>query len=385
MPFHAKKQHDFLNAMRQMAPKTDAATRIHYNSLSKYYAPMKFSDVAKLLVISLLFLHGCEAPASGPAIFQSPQEGTPSPVMSAPSSTSGMQKLTYKIGPFNLPSGQKAQTMWEAPGSINFQVDEPLWIVSFENSIEDGSGGTLPDELLHMTILSNAGEKNPLCTEKEIANPFIAATSITKKIEFPETTGYAILPDDQLGAKVILQNPTPQDFNNVYFKFALAAVPMASAKNIKDVSPLFLNIDPCDYSPINVPPNEFVKKEASFIVPEAGLLTKAYGLMQDYGVEVTLKTAEQPTPFWEAKAELSDEHKIISLPEFEDPAGIPIRAGDTISLGIVYDNSSDKWQNSAIGAVMAYVIRTEEEPRGIAKAAKAVAIDATTAQKTLLK
>lgn len=331
------------------------------------------------------FLAACEAPATGPAIFQAPQEIHPAPGISAPISTNGLQKLTYKVGPFNLPAGQPSTTMWEAPGSINFQTDEPLWIVSFERSIEDGAGGALPDELLHLAVLSNAAETNPLCTEKEVARPFIAATSITKKIELPDATGYAVLPADQLDAKVILQNPTSQDFNNVYFKFALTALPVASAKNIKDVSPLLLNIDPCDYAPINIPPKEFIKKDANFTIPEDGLLTRAYGLMQDYGVELALKTEGQPTPFWEAKAELSQEHKIISLPEFEDPAGIPFKAGDTISLNIAYDNSSDKWQNNATGAVMAYMIRTGEEGGSAAKAEKAVAVSAVGAQKMILK
>lgn len=275
--------------------------------------------------------------------------------------------------------------MWESPGSINFQAEDPLWVVSFESQVEDASGGELPSELLHLAMLTNSSEKNPLCTEKDVANPFVAATSITKKIELPEDHGYAINPTDQLDAKVVLQNPTTQDYENVYFKFTITAIPMKNAKNYKDVVPLMLNVDPCDYYPISVAPKEFLKKDSTFTVPESGLLTKAYGLLQDYGVEVSLSANEQPTPFWDAKAELSKEHKIIELPEFNDPAGIPFKAGDKISLSVVYDNSADVWQNGSIGAVMAYVTRTDDEGTTSKSSAKAATMTATSAQAAMIK
>lgn len=338
-----------------------------------------------LIVCGLLFTIACNGNSGGPNISMSEKEDDAAAINpdvgAAP--TTNVQKLTYKLGPFTLTAGQKAIVMWESPGSITFQAEEPLWVTSFTSSVEDESGGTLPDNLLHMAVLSNGSEKNPFCADKEVGNPFIAATSTTKDIELPDGVGYPVLPTDQLDAKVILQNPTTQDFSGVYFKFTITALSMKAAKNYKDVMPMMLNVDPCDYAPMAVAPKEFVKKNVTFTIPEDGLLTKAYGLLQDYGVEVSLTESEQPTPFWEAKAELSSDHKIISLAPFEDPAGIPLKAGDEISLGVAYDNPADQWQSSATGAVMAYLTRTDDSNSANAKSSAAVS--AVAVQETLLK
>lgn len=313
------------------------------------------------MLLGLAFtLIACEGATGGPHVVTGVVESgniTP-PVESITETT--VQKLTYKIGPFNLPAGQKAITMWDSPGSISFQTDEPLWITSFEDSIEEGSGNPLPIELLNLAILTNKNETNPLCTEKESPNPFIAATSSVPKIELPQGVGYPVLVTDQLDAKVILQNPTNQDFDDVYFKFTVTAIPMKSARGFKDAMPLLLDVDPCEHSPMAVPPKEFLKQEGEFKIPASGVLTKAYGLLQDFGVEVSLSLNDQPTPIWEAQAELSQTHQILSLPSFDDPTGIPLKSGDSVKLGVAYDNPSNNWQSSATGAVMIYVVRTDE-------------------------
>ncbi len=347
----------------------------------------------KALIISLILpalfisLVACDKSGGAPGIADAAvvKPATPDTSTPATSGTSGAQKLTYKVGPFSLPAGQKAMNMWEAPGSINFQTDEPLWITSFENSIEDGNGGELPANLLHMAIVSNASEKNPLCADKEVANPFLAATATTRKIELPDGHGYPVLATDQLDAKVMLQNPGTQDYENVYFKFTITAVPMKSAKNFKDVMPLLLDVDPCDHQPMMVSPKEFVKKDASFKVPEAGLLIKAYGLLQDSAIEISLKAKNQP--LWDAKPTLSADHKIESLADFADPAGIPLAKGDALSLEVAYDNSADGWQDAATGAIMAYVTRTDDSSKNSKETAttSTTNLSATDTQKALLK
>lgn len=350
----------FLDAGRQKL-----LTRCIFNSHKNHVVLPTMRDVTKIIGALLVAtaLTACSEGVNGPNINTAPvqKEVVPEASQNGAAPSTSVQKLTYKVGPFSLASGQKAQVMWESPGSINFQTDEPLWITAFESNIEDGNGGELPPELLHLAVLTNGAEKNTLCTDKEVSNPFAAVTSVTKEIKLPDGDGYAVTPNDQLDAKVILQNPTTQDFTNVYFKFTVTAVPMKSAKGMRDVVPMLLNVDPCDYLPITVAPKEFVKKRATFVVPESGLLTKAYGLLQDYGVEVSLSEKDKPTPFWEAKAELSSDHKVVSIPAFEDPAGIPLKAGDEIALDVAYDNSSEQWQSGAVGAVMAYMVRTDGE------------------------
>lgn len=336
-----------------------------------------------LVGVAFVFV-ACEGTAGGPHVAVGViDDNNVTPSLESVTETT-VQKLTYKIGPFDLPAGQKAVTMWDSPGSIAFQTDEPLWIVSFENDIEEGGGNALPMELLNLAILTNKNETNPLCTEKESPNPFIATTSSTPKIELPQGTGYPVLATDQLNARVILQNPTNQDFNDVYFKFTVTAVPMKSAKSFKDVMPLLLDIDPCEHSPMAVPPKEFLKQEGEFKIPESGILTKAYGLLQDFGVGVSLSVNGQPTPVWKAQAELSQTHQILSISPFDDPAGIPLKSGDSVKLGVAYDNPSNDWQSSATGAVMAYIVRTDDGEESPPVETPSKSISATEAIKLLI-
>ncbi len=324
----------------------------------------------------IIFVAACSDSGGVPTIasLATPQANTATGA--PPSSSISAQRLTYKIGPFNLPAGTKAINMQDSPGAINFQTEEPLWVTAFQAGIEGANGEELPTTLLHSAIVTNSAERNPLCTERQAANPFMAVTGSTKSIELPERHGYPVNSEDPLEARVILQNPTNQDFNNVYFTFKLTAIQARSERGFVDVAPILLEADPCDHTPLSVAPRTFSQRDAEFSAPENGLLTKAYGLLQDYGVEVSLKAKDQPTPLWTALAEVAPNHSIISLPVYEDPAGIPIRSGDKISINVSYDNTSDQWQPSATGAVMAYIARTNPPPT--------TTVSATTAQRSLL-
>jgi len=332
----------------------------------------------------MLAATGCGSDGSSPDVFGSnaPVESV-QPALTAPPTTS-LQKLTYKLGPFELPAGTSPQAMRDLPASIKFQTEDPLWFTAFESRIENAEGGELSTSLLHMATVSNESEQNPLCTDNQVANPFVVVTGNTTSIELPIGVGYAILPEDQLNARVILQNPTLQDYKNVYFVFTMTAVSMKSAKNMQDVYPLLLDVNPCNHNPITVAPNEFTKKESTFTIPENGLLTKAYGLLQDYGVEVSLTAKDQPTPFWIAQAELSEKHEVIEILPFEDPAGIPLNEGDSLSLSVAYDNSNDSWLSEATGAAMVYMTRTGEKKKDTITT-EDLGADLTKAQMMILK
>ncbi len=298
---------------------------------------------------------------------------------------SGLQKLTYKVGPFQLEPRQKAQVMQDDPGKIAFAADEPLWITKFASKIVDADGEDLPNDLLYSAIVANGGEKNPLCSDKEVANPFFAANSINKEIELPDGLGYPVLANERLEANVVLRNPRSQGYKEVYFIFELTAIPMRLAKNMKDVAPMLFDIDPCDHAPIAIAPKEFVKKKAEFELPEGGRLTKAYGLLQNYGVEISLTSGKQPTPFWQGKTELDTEHEIVSLKPFEDSSGIPLKSGESLTMHVIYDNPSTEWKEDATGAVMAYVVRSDDGAGKNANASSDTTSSAVKMQTYLLK
>ena len=104
-------------------------------------------------------------------------------------------------------------------------------------------------------------------------------------------------------------------------------------------------------------------------------MIQAHGLLQNYGVSVSLTKNEDDDPFWKGTALIDEDHRITSLPPFQDPAGIAVGSGDMITLTVAYNNASDDWFDSAIGAAMVYLARTEAEkengtPKGAISAQK---------------
>lgn len=276
------------------------------------------------------------------------------------SNDAGNSVITYHIGPYDLPSDTSSGLMAERPGNMKFNVDEPLWITSFEPKIEDSDGNALPSELVQSIILINHGEENTFCTTKQTGNPFAAATSNMEKIELPEGYGYPLLPSDQLEAKVVLKNQTGQDYRGVFVKFSLAGRRDDGKSKISDVKPLMVDLDPCDHGTISIAPGQYIEKTNTVVVPEAGSLIKAYGLLQNFGVSVTMSTSSQKDPFWQGMAQINDKYQIIDLPHFEDLAGISVKRGDDLSLTVAYDNCSDKWFDEASGAAIVYLARADE-------------------------
>lgn len=295
------------------------------------------------------------------------------------------QKLAYQLGPFDLTANTPAEAMREKPARIRFAVDEAMWITGFVPHIENGAGEELPGALLHLAMVANRTEENPLCTAEHTGNPLMAATGSLKEIQLPEGYGYAVVPEDVLEATVTLQNPTDQDYREVYFTFTIEGQPMASTQMVKDVMPLLLDTDPCKHAPLAVEPGAYVKKTERFTVPEGGTVVAAYGLLQAYGVEIALAKESEPAPFWKAATSIDDTYQITGLASYHNAEGVPINAGDRMVLSVAYQNFSDQWFNDATAAAIVYVARSHEQrTQSTAKPYSKKAADAATAVQAAL-
>jgi hypothetical protein len=248
-------------------------------------------------------------------------------------------------------------------GKLSFHVDSPVWMTGFEPHVVDAKGNPLPGKLVQLVILSNTREANALCSTQQTGSPFAATTGMLQKITLPEGFGYPLLPEDPLEAKIVLRNPTDADYTDVYFTFTLTAEPMDVANHKKDVAPLLLDVDPCEHSPITLPPNGMVEKKGSFVAPEDGKIVKAQGLLQEYGVSVSIEASQESSKFtWSAKSQQDDSHQIVSLETYENTKGVMVKKDDPIQLGVVYDNFSTDWVNGATAAAMIYIARDNLTP-----------------------
>ena len=323
--------------------------------------PRKYLSI---LAIAAIFLAGCTE--SGlPLDFtnrpESPSDSVSPSIGQELAQEAGLKRIVYHVGPVDLPAGTSAEIMLEKPLSMRFQTGEPLWVTGFSPSIVDANGEELPKELLHHAIVSNMHEDNPFCSDAGGGNPFFIATSMLTKIDLPQGTGYPILPDDPIEAKIILANTTDASYVDVYFQLELIARPMNEFTNFADVKPMLLELDPCEHKSLEVGPGELVERNATYAIPDDGKLTVAHGAIQKFGSTVQLTYDLEISPFWQAEAELDENHDLIDLVNnpFSDSDGIDLKKDNTITFGVVYDNVSDKWINSATASAMVYVVRAD--------------------------
>ena len=325
---------------------------------------VNITNYALLLACSLLAIAGCTKSGSSPS-FIHPDDGVAEEIQPNVSPDvneelaleAGQKWIIYHIGPVDLPAHTKPEEMMDRPLTMKFQTNEPLWVTGFTPRVVDANGTELPSQILHHAIMSNMHETNPLCSNASVGNPFFIATSILTEIRLPQGLGYPILPNDPLEARVVLANPTEKSYADVFFELTLLARPMNDFAKVADVKPMLLELEPCSHDPLEVEPGNLVERNATYEVPFSARLIMAHGALQDFGSAISLTAGTEIIPFWRAEAELSQDHHIIRLIDdpFEDPAGIDFKAGDRITLGVVYDNVSGEWLTSATAAAMVYM------------------------------
>lgn len=320
--------------------------------------PKTLLPFAFLLAISSLCA-GCSKSGEEPA-YLAPEERAKPPA-AAPdveaelARETGVERIIARVGPVDLPAGEEAGGALAKPITMKFQTDREVWVTGFIPRVVDANGGELPAELLHHAIVFNLHEENPLCAGRP--NPVAVATSMLTKIELPEGYGYPLLPEDPLELEVVLLNGTEKGYSGVSFELTIVARRMSSMASVRDVQPLLLELDPCGHKAMEVEPNVFAERSATYAIPAASSLVLAQGVLQDHGSAVQLTSGEEAEPFWRAEALLDEGHRLRGLADnpFEDPAGIPFKAGDQITAGFAYDNLSEGWLKGATAGAMIYL------------------------------
>ena len=313
-----------------------------------------------ILAVICLFTACSSTPSSPP--FEHPDTDAPAPNL-APSvdediaKEMGVKRIIYHVGPVDLPAHTDVDVMLEKPMVMRFQTDEPVWVTGFSPRIVDANGSELPSDLLQLAVISNVNENSDLCSDAGGGNAFMAASSVLSEVHLPDCFGYPILSTDPIEAKVILKNESTESYVNVYFELELIAKPMDESTNMRDVKPVFVELDSCNHNTISVAPGQFSEHTVSYSIPYDGKVIHASGILADYAAGVSLSAGGSPSPFWQATAVLDEDHKIVMLDgnPFEDISGVKISDGEEITLDVSYDNFSDSWLAGATVGAMVYV------------------------------
>ena len=126
---------------------------------------------------------------------------------------------------------------------------------------------------------------------------------------------------------------------------------------MKVLKPVLLDLDPCNHKPINVAAQEITERAATYALESDGSLLLAHGVLQDFGVTIALTKKSDAIPFWRSQANLDDYFQVQSLSNnpYIDPAGIPFKKGDTITISLAFNNPTDKWSKNATAGAIVYL------------------------------
>src|SRR3989338_7572975 len=317
--------------------------------------------ISFMIIMIVTIVQGCTKGGENMPVFVEPSNSVSTnetPALEEEiAAVTGLEKLIYHVGPVDLEAHPDSETMLDSPLLMRFQLDKPMWIIGFEPKVVDGSGKTLPSELLHSALVSNMNEENPLCRKGSSGNPFVLASSLLTSVNFPEGYGYPISPKDTLEARIVFKNQTDESFVDVFYEIVLLAKPMNEFVALKNLKPMLVEFDPCNHSPLEIEPSLFTEKKMSYELPVSGNLLTAVGVLQDFGSTITLQKEDSSDPVWKTEAIVDENHHIeemINNP-FEDPSGIPLKEGEKIELSVGFDNFSDRWINDALPGVLLYL------------------------------
>lgn len=271
------------------------------------------------------------------------------------------KEIIFHAGPIDLPNDTAPDSMLEKPLTMRFQVGEPVWITGFESSVIDSNGNKLPSALLHRAIIFNLHEENPLCGDSKRGNPILAASSTTSSIEFPQGYAYPLLPTDPIELSVSMKNSTDKQYSGVYFSIKLISKPMNEYMKIKDLKPMLISADTCEYRPTKVGAEAIVEEAKTYKFERKSSLMIANATMEDCSVTVALTKKTEAVPFWRVQAKIDDKNNILSLTDnpFIDPAGVSFKSGETVTFSSGFNNTSSKWSNTSTAEVMMYVAEEE--------------------------
>jgi len=323
------------------------------------------SAIVGIFLFTTLFCIACSQSAQQhipfiPESETAPQSESPqapsSDLVATLSDQVGVERITYHIGPINLTSKEKSYEQAEAFSQMNFKLDHPMWVLGFEPKVVTGTGEELPAQLLKRVSLINKHEDNILCKGKNEGNTFAVANSLLTKVNFPKGYGYPLLPSDPIEVNAHMENNLDQDFYDVYVEITLVTKPLSEFGTVKDLTPLFLNFDPCNDGTLDITPESLDEKTASYELPLKAKLVFAHAVIDDYGVSLELLKNQSNDAVWEADADLDADSHIINIENnpFEDPQGTNFKSGDEITLGVTYNNSSDQWLYDSNAAAMLY-------------------------------
>ena len=282
--------------------------------------------------------------------------------LAAPSAASAaVETQTYRTGPIAVGGYEVQQNLQLAPSP-----DVNGHITRMEVDIVDASGEPVPIQrlMLHHIVFANLSQPDKTCdsimsfdnqsTLGFAPERFYGAGEERAKLALPEGYGYPVRASDEWGLVYMVMNHLA-DLDEAYIQYTVTT---DTDPSIAPVDPYWLDVENCQADPIyNVPgggkKGSTHTRTADFTFPEAGRIIAGGGHVHGGARRLTLTQPEcgdreiaRSTPTWGAPSHpfynvrpILHEPGPVNMSGFLTGAGIPIEAGQTVTLNSMYENS----------------------------------------------
>ena len=235
---------------------------------------------------------------------------------------------------------------------------EDGYVVGMRAEIFDLLGNPVPDTdvMLHHVVFAKLGSPDTTCssftdfdgrTSSLTAERFYAEGEEHAELTLPEPFGYPNRGSDLWGLIYMLMNHHARD-SVVQVRYTVS---YAVGEPRTAVRPLWLDVRNCRADPVfNVPgtggPGSTYRQIWDYRLPMSGLLVAGGGHLHGGGISVDLSDTSCGSQFTSYPTWGGIEPRPVihepgprHMTQFSDPAGRPVRAGDTLRLTATYDNS----------------------------------------------
>jgi hypothetical protein len=267
--------------------------------------------------------------------------------------------ITVRLGPLNLSSDSDHSVIAQAPDDF-FEIPFDGWLIAYHPRVTDPAGNSLPGLLLHHVGFFNISRSDFLCPNKP-EHIFGAGSEMTDWSALPGF-GYAVARGDRILVNTMFHNPTATSYPEVYLEVVAEYRRADSGMGIKNVYPAWFNVMECGNSAYDLEPGSNVTT-ARFTLRHSGILLGAGGHLHDYGTRLDLVNTTRDEPIVTVVPRLDEEGRIQSIPivTFLERGGSRLRAGETISVTAVYENSTGKpLPDGAMGIVVGYFLPDDD-------------------------
>lgn len=304
--------------------------------------------IRSLPLIALL----AAVPAAARVVPSTEASAPPAPVGMRVRLDAARREMLVEVGPVDMaPDGEHHQLP-----AFHARLPVGGWLRGYRVEMVDGSGRTLPREMLHHVNVIAPGQRELF---SQIMLRVGAAGQETGPVMLPRMLGYRFRRGQELIVTSMLHNPTGRVQRGVWMRLHLPYTPEDAVIRPMEVLPFYIDVmPPASLHSYDLPPGRSRRTWDARPAVAARILAIG-GHVHRYGTALRMEDLTTHTLIWEGRPVVGRDGEIAAMPHarFLWKLGIPVRPDHVYRVTAEYDNTSGETiPGGAMGALGGVVV-----------------------------